>query len=77
MALPYFLTHRLVFSSFSAEDVLHVKETLQQHHIAFLVKEKQASLSGTFGQLASRQIAYDVYVPNDCFDRAKHILHLL
>ena len=78
MSLPYFLTHQLVFSSFSAEDVLQVKEKLKANDISFLVKKKQSNLSGgTFGQLVDKQIAYDVYVPNEDFDRAKHVLNLL
>ncbi|MGO5096223.1 putative signal transducing protein [Agathobaculum sp. LCP25S3_E8] len=78
MPLPHFLTHRLVFSSFSAEDVLRVKEKLKANDISFLVKKKQSNLSeGTFGQLVEKQIAYDVYVPNEDFDRAKHVLNLL
>lgn len=78
MSLPYFLTHRLVFSSFSAEDVLQVKEKLKANDISFLVKKKQSNLSsGTFGQLVDKQIAYDVYVPNENFDHAKHVLSLL
>ncbi|WP_373165117.1 putative signal transducing protein [Agathobaculum sp. Marseille-P7918] len=77
-SLPYFLTHRLVFSSFSAEDVLRVKEKLKANEISFLIKKKQSNLSeGTFGQLVEKQIAYDVYVPNEDFDRAKHVLNLL
>lgn len=78
MSLPYFLTHRLVFCSFSAEDILQVEEKLKANKISFLVKKKQSNLSeGTFGQLVEKQIAYDVYVTNEDFDRAKHVLNLL
>lgn len=77
MKMPYFMSHRLIYSSFSPEDALRIQEKLKATDIPFLVKKKQASLTDTFGQLADRQIAYDIYVPNDMFDRAKHVLNLL
>lgn len=52
MKMPYFMSHRLIYSSFSPEDALRIQKKLKANDIPFLVKKKQASLTDTFGQLA-------------------------
>lgn len=77
MGLPYFITHRLVWSGFSQIDAEQVKKTLAAQGINCLVKTHQSTIqSGAIGQLASYQIAYDIFVRNEDYEQAKAGLKL-
>lgn len=69
------LTHRLVFSTFSSEELKKKTENLENVGIKPLVKSHNANpQTGTLGQLPEYQISYDLYVPNSDFEEAAHLL---
>lgn len=71
----YPLTHRLVFSTFSSEELKKKTEILENAGIQPLVKSHNANpQTGTLGRLPEYQISYDLYVPNSDFEEANHLL---
>ena len=71
----YFITHRCVFSSFSIETIKSKARILEDHGIKTLLKFHNSNQqTGSFGQLAEYQIAYDLYVPNKDFACAKDLI---
>lgn len=72
---PYFITHRLVWSGFYSAKMEQIRKMLAAQGIDCMVKTHQSTMqSGAFGQLASCQIAYDLFVSNEKFEQAKAIL---
>lgn len=73
--VPYFLTHRCVFSTFSHEEVNNKARLLQSQGIRPMIKSHNSNQStGAVMQLPEYQIAYDLFVPNGNYDLARSIL---
>ena len=71
----YFLTHRRLYSTFSAEQAHRMERLLAEQGIPCKVKTFQSTVqSGALGQLAEYQIAYDLYVRTGDFARAETLL---
>ena len=75
MKLPYYITHRVVWCGFSQVNAEQVMKKLAAQGITYLLKTHQSTVqSGAIGQLASYQMAYDIYVRNEDYERAKTVL---